>query len=334
MIVKHSVQNRIYILLLLAIIIQSTRTQAQDPEFSQFYANPVYTNPAFAGSSNVGRGVMNIRSQWPNIAGSFRTISLSYDEHYDAINGGIGIMLTGDQAGAGLLNTLSATGVYSYQIVINRHLTMRAAVQASITQKSLDFGKLQFSDQIVLQQGFIYATQEQPPHSNVYFANFAAGVVAYTSRFYGGFAVHNLTEPNQAFYNLKPDESIIPMRYTAHAGLVIPLVESRDAKRASNLWPNILYMQQRQYNQLNLGMYYNRGPFVLGAFYRQNSANADAIIGLLGIRSNKLRIGYSYDQTLSAARTGAPNSHEVSLAVELRKRVPRKTIRAIKCPEF
>ena len=69
---------------------------AQDPQFSQFYANPIYTNPAFAGSSTVGRIVANVRNQWPSIAGTFRTGSVSFDEHYDAINGGFGAMATYD----------------------------------------------------------------------------------------------------------------------------------------------------------------------------------------------------------------------------------------------
>ncbi len=335
--ILFSVTNRIYIFLVLSIVLYSTQTFAQDPEFSQFYANPIYTNPAFAGSSTVGRIVTNARSQWPNIAGSLRTVSASYDEHYDVINGGIGIMAVADEAGSGLLQSFSLKGVYSYQIVITRHLTMRAAIEASINQKSINFGKLTFSDMIVLQQGFVTATQEKPPgpDPNVYYANFAAGAVLYSSRFYAGFAAHNLTEPNQAFYgksNSDP-QNIIPIRYTAHAGLVIPLVQG-SAKNESNLWPNILYMQQRQYAQLNLGVYYNKGFFVVGAYYRQTTGNSDCMIALIGIRKDKLRIGYSYDRTFSSARYGAPDSHEISLAFELRKHTPKKTIRAIKCPEF
>ncbi len=30
--------------------------QAQDPELSQFYASPVYTNPAFTGTAVCGQG--------------------------------------------------------------------------------------------------------------------------------------------------------------------------------------------------------------------------------------------------------------------------------------
>jgi len=53
-------------------------------------------------------------------------------------------------------------------------------------------------------------------------------------------------------------------------------------------------------------MYYNKGPFVVGVYYRQTASNSDAVIGLLGIRTNKLRIGYSYDRTLSKRAVWRP----------------------------
>ena len=46
---------------------------AQDPQFSQFYANPVYLNPAFAGTARCPRVVLNYRNQWPGIPGNFVT---------------------------------------------------------------------------------------------------------------------------------------------------------------------------------------------------------------------------------------------------------------------
>lgn len=334
-----SANSRNFIFFVLSLFLLSSQVFAQDPEFSQFYANPIYTNPAFAGSSTVGRIVTNVRSQWPNIAGSLRTISASYDEHFDNINGGIGIMAVADEAGSGLLETFSLKAIYSYQIIITRNITMRAAIEASYNQKSINFGKLTFSDMIVLQQGFVYATNEPPPSPTVNYANFAAGGVIYSNRFYAGFAAHNITEPNQSFYDQAGNNKnasavdIIPIRYTAHAGMVIPLIQG-NPKNESNLWPNILYMKQRQYAQLNLGIYYNKGPIIVGVYYRQTTGNSDAMIALIGIRKDKLRFGYSYDRTFSNASYGAPDSHEISLAFELRKHVPKKSIRAIKCPEF
>ena len=66
---------------------------AQDPEFTQFYASPVYTNPAMAGTAfcgrqSAGRYSINYRNQWPRLPGTFRTFNASYDQHYDKIGGG------------------------------------------------------------------------------------------------------------------------------------------------------------------------------------------------------------------------------------------------------
>ena len=42
--------------------------KAQDPQFTQFYANPLYLNPAFAGTARCPRICMNYRNQWPNLS--------------------------------------------------------------------------------------------------------------------------------------------------------------------------------------------------------------------------------------------------------------------------
>jgi type IX secretion system PorP/SprF family membrane protein len=324
-------KGSIYIYILAALL-SIGRTQAQDPEFSQYYANPIYTNPAFAGGSTVGRGVLAYRSQWPSISGTFRTFSASYDEHFDALNGGIGFIATADEAGVGTLRTYSVSGMYAYQINISKYITMRAAVQAGFYQKNIDFGKLQFFDQIVRMQGIVNPTGETPITSAVFYPNFSAGTVIYSSKFYAGFAIHNLNTPKQGFY--QTEDSRIAMRYTAHGGLVIPRTVSRDPKKATNLYPSVLYMQQGSVSQINLGMYYNYGTIVMGGYFRQTGANPDALIFLLGIRTPKIKIGFSYDATISDIRYGAKQSYEVTLGFELRKRVPRKTVRNIRCPEF
>ncbi|MDP6908597.1 MAG: type IX secretion system membrane protein PorP/SprF, partial [Flavobacteriales bacterium] len=63
---------------------------AQDPQFTQFYANPLYLNPAFAGSKRCPRVIMNYRNQWPAISGTFVTYSASFDMDINALHGGLG----------------------------------------------------------------------------------------------------------------------------------------------------------------------------------------------------------------------------------------------------
>ncbi|MFN7312596.1 MAG: type IX secretion system membrane protein PorP/SprF [Bacteroidota bacterium] len=308
---------------------------AQDPHFSQFYANPLYTNPAFAGSTHHARLVTNTRNQWSSISGTFTTLSAAFDEHYDAINGGIGVVLGRDQAGVGLLTTNSISGIYSYQLNVNKHLTFRAAIQAGLVQKSIDFGNFTWGDQILRNAGIVKpVTGESFDQSNILFPNFGVGIVGYTNMVYGGAAMHNVFEPSQSFWTATKDSSVIARRYTAHIGAQIPIRKSKLEKNNIRISPNIIYMQQGPFAELNLGMYYNKGVYVLGTYFRQTSANADAIIFLVGIRREKLRIGYSYDATISNARPGARGSHEISLAFELRKRTPKRSVRAIRCPEF
>ena len=53
--------------------------QAQDPHFTQYYANPLYLNPAFAGVKQCPRVTTNYRNQYPSL-GVYQTFSASYDQ--------------------------------------------------------------------------------------------------------------------------------------------------------------------------------------------------------------------------------------------------------------
>src|SRR3954467_10487497 len=76
---------------------------AQDPQFTQFYANPLYLNPAFAGTARCPRICMNYRNQWPLLSGRYETYSFSADMHMDALAGGLGVLVTADDQAYGTL---------------------------------------------------------------------------------------------------------------------------------------------------------------------------------------------------------------------------------------
>src|SRR4051812_35446442 len=102
---------------------------AQDPEFTQFYANPLYLNPAFAGSARCPRAVMNYRNQWPSISGTFVTYNVSWDRHVDLLKGGVGLMLTEDRAGQGTLNSFAFSGIYAYELNLTKEFSLKAGFQ-------------------------------------------------------------------------------------------------------------------------------------------------------------------------------------------------------------
>lgn len=316
--------------LIVAALIWSTMLQAQDPHFTQFYANPLYLNPAFAGTAWCPRFVMNFRDQWPGLSGTYVTYAASYDQNIDAISGGIGFSVLHDRAGRSTLNTNNISAMYSYHYAINRHFSVRAALQGTFFQKTLDWSKLTFGDQIDPRYGFIYNTQEVRGNNQKSGIDFSAGLLAYSKKFFGGFAVHHITEPEEGIIG---QNSKLPRKYTAHAGAVIPL--SRNLQEAS-ISPNILFKQQASFQQLNLGLYFTKGPFVGGVWYR----NKDAFIFLIGLEQSKpkgpkFKVGYSYDVTVSKlAINASKGSHEASLSYIFPCRKKRPKWRTISCPSF
>src|ERR1039457_5572023 len=78
---------------------------AQDAQFSQFYAAPLYLNPAYAGADSGARLGFNYRNQWPAILGQFTTYDLEYSQFVNALHGGFGVMAWKDNAGSGTIST-------------------------------------------------------------------------------------------------------------------------------------------------------------------------------------------------------------------------------------
>jgi len=65
-----------------------------------------------------------------------------------------------------------------------------------------------------------------------------------------------------------------------------------------------------------VGAYAGYSRFFSGLWYRHTGSNADAAIILAGFREGVLRLGYSYDLTLSRLANANPGgTHEISLAI-------------------
>ena len=333
-------RKTLILLTVIELFLFNNAGKAQDAEFSQFYANPLYLNPALAGANICPRIVMNYRNQWPGLANSFVTYNASYDQYVDKIFGGVGVLFNVDNAGEGILKTTQASLMYAYHLQAAENFWVNMAVQGTFYQKSLDWDKLQFGDEIDPQGGFIIDTKEVPPdNSSVIFPDFSAGLVfGWKGILHGGVAVHHLTEPNMAFYD--QNENKLPMKITGHLGMNIDLERggmggfSDDEGSNFYLAPNLLYQQQGEFHQLNAGIYVIRLPIIVGAWFRHNFENADAVILLVGINYKNLKVGYSYDITMSKLKSNTGGAHEVSLAWQFPCIEKRRKIRAIKCPEF
>jgi len=325
--------SKIFIAIVACIFI-SNDANAQDPAFSQFYANPLYLNPAFAGATPEGcpRANLNYRDQWPGIGRTYVTTSASWDQHINAIGGGLGIMVSQDRAGAGNLNTSHASLLYSYHLEVSRKFSIKAGFEASYRMIQLDWTDLTFGDMIDPQRGFIYETQEDIVNNATTrsFPDFSAGFIGYSENLFFGFAAHHLTKPNQGFIS----ESQLPTKLTAHIGGNITL--NRYSNNATTISPNFLYQQQQDFQQFNYGVYVNRGPIVGGLWARHSMKNIDSFILMVGLLQETFKFGYSYD--ITASNLGNHNTlgaHELSftLFMPCRSR-SSKSFNTISCPAF
>ncbi len=296
--------------------------KGQDPQFTQFYANPTYLNPAFAGTARCPRICLNYRNQWPNLSGTYVTYSASYDQHFDALAGGIGILITTDDQAKGTLKTTTASFIYSYHLPVNREFSLKLGLQATYFQKTLDRTKLNFGDMIDPRRGFVWNTNEIVPNQFKQNADFSAGIIGYSKRYFFGFAANHITQPDEGLLGV----SKLPAKFTVHGGAIIELEKGG----ATYLSPNILFQAQQQFLQLNLGLYFVKDAFVAGLWYR----NSDAVIALIGIQTRSFKFGYSYDVTISKLAGNTAGSHEISLQVQFECKPKKKKYRTISCPSF
>jgi type IX secretion system PorP/SprF family membrane protein len=308
------------IICILLLCVKSSFVLAQDPSFSQPYANPLYINPAFAGTGTSQRIGINFRDEWPNIPGTFVTYNASYDRNIIDSSTGIGVLINEDRAGQATLITNNASLILSRQFHV-KTFTLSVGIQGTYYEKSVDWSKLTFGDQIDATRGFIYNSNELSTNNRVVVADFSAGILGYTKRYFIGFSMDHLTQPDESFVT---GSSPLPIKYAFNAGGMIEI-------GSFVVSPTILYQKQQDFNQFVFECYLIKGHFTMGVGCRLG----DALIGVIGYQNKFMRIGYSYDYTISALTIQTGGSHEASFAFLLPYHSGRlKKVNGINCPAF
>ena len=138
----------------------------QDPAFSQFDANQLYYNPAYAGYKKQARIELTYRTLWPNVPGKafpgpLSTYSATGDAYFNIQNkfmGGAGAFVMQDVEGQGYLTTTSAGVTYSQHMPSLRALRddkrqpgrfdIYAGFKVYYNYIHIDWSRFVFSDQL------------------------------------------------------------------------------------------------------------------------------------------------------------------------------------------
>ncbi len=318
------------------IILLANNALGQDPTFSQFYANPLYLAPSFAGATEEYRFGINYRNQWPSVPGVFHTYSIAFDKAMPNFSSGIGVLATYDVAGSGDLSTTNIGLLYSYDFNISQDWHIRPGVQFKFYYLGLNIYKLIFNSQITGSGTTPPLTP--PPFDKVADVDFSTSALIYNDQIWGGFTLDHLFTPKQSFYG---DETKLAMKFNAFGGVRL-IGNTRLRKKMIEAFSVAGNFQvQGRFYQTDLGLYYYKSPLIFGLWYRgipfMTSQAGDAIIGLVGVKTDNLHIGYSYDFTISNLISSTGGAHEISIIYEFTSFTiggARKKIRAIPCPEF
>ncbi len=323
----NQIANKLFLLVFCLLLSQDV-LHAQDPTFTQFYSNPLYLNPALAGSTGCPRINLNYRNEWPQLTGNYVTYSATFDTYSKDINGGVGLMATYDQQAEGTISTTMLGGIYSYNLKINRKTSFMFGARAAYYQKFLDWNKLTFGDMIDPRRGFIYQTNDIPRGGKRGFFDVSGGIVVFTKQFYAGLAAHHANQPDESMIL---GESKLPVRLTAHMGGTIPIGRRGRYSDGTSLKPALIYQYQNGFQELNIGAFVNYSALNFGVWYR----NKDAFVFIVGAKTDKFNIGYSYDLTVSKLGNGLTGgSHEISMQINLKCKKKAKNFRKISCPSF
>lgn len=340
--------NRIFTLLIFCFV--SLSATAQDIHFTQYYAAPLYLNPAMTGvfSGNF-RLIGNYKTQWGSVSdGPYKTFAASYDMRIDKgfvpyDNFGLGIQFFTDKAGDGNLSDLSFIFSTNYVKVLNRYRDQffSFGINLGINSRNIDFSKLTFGNQW---DGSNYV-ESRPTGENFEvdgysMAELGAGFMWYMIKknrksMNFGFSAHHINQPNVSFFSSNTDKLYLKM--SGSAGATFPMGKDMD------FVPSLLVMKQGPHTEINpgVGLRYHMDKETsmtfnvwdrIGNNYAKRMFN-DAINIGARIDYKQIGLGLSYDINLSDLNkaSNARGSFEISVVYQDKAKSRHKTLN---CPKF
>ncbi|MBN9296663.1 MAG: PorP/SprF family type IX secretion system membrane protein [Filimonas sp.] len=296
-----------------------------DPHFSQYYAYPLWLNPAMTGAIDGDYRVSaNYRNQWGNISNPFSTIGISADMVTNkSLN--FGVNLLNQSAGDGGYNYFNGSASVAYTGLRfgpqgYKHIVF--GLQAGAISTRFDPTKLKYGDQWNPITGYDPSnpTSEALARTSATVFDAGAGVMYFdgepdkVANLFVGFSASHLTRPENKF--IVGSDAKMPIRWAANAGVRL------DVSDVLKITPNALYMRQGNAEEKMVGAYgqimvSNTTDVLLGGYYRFS----DAVVPFAGLHLGNLVLGFSYDANTSklGSLSRASNAFEISLSLIGRK---------------
>lgn len=290
--------------LLLFCFLTLIKTSAQDIHLSQFWANPLYLNPAQTGMFNGDyRVAAAYRNQWAAVPVPYSTLSFCGDTKFDKVfsqhsSVGVGLVFNNDVSGDSRysINQFYLPLSYIQRFKGDTNLSISLGVSPGFTNLAFNTRKLTYDNQF---DGDAYnpslpSGENYPTQSKTYF-DLGTGLAAqYKLKWAGyisiGTSLSHLTRPNISFF--KSDGVNLYTKSNTYVSVKYPLkellflhvdamYETQGPFHETVLASRIGYVVNKESNiSVNIGL---------------SARVGDAAIALLGMDYKALRVGIAYD---------------------------------------
>lgn len=308
----------------------------QDVQYSQYYANPVYLNPALVGSTDLTRFGVNFRNQWPALDQTFIAYTAFLDHYVERWNSGFGLILQGANESFTKTSWNEAGLAYSYRLQLSNNSFIQVGMQGSFIARDAYFGRVVLGSQLDIDRGSIdYSGSGYAGESQVRDLDVHAGLMYYGKRAWLGASMAHLLQPNISY--VVDGTSRLPRKLSLHGGYRFNLApgnindyfNNTDQERSFSVGFN--YKQQGQFSQLDLGTEFYFEPLALGLWYRglptkYGLPNHESLVTMIGLGlPSGLDVGYSFDFPISSyGLEQSGGSHEISVRYVFSSQSPQK----------
>lgn len=319
--------RKLFLILVMSFCVGANCLKAQtDPHFTQYYANPLWLNPALTGviDGNYRVGV-NFRQQLPGLYSPMITKGVTADFALPK-NFGLGVTAFNQSSADAGYSYTNAYLSLSYQVHLTQYKVLSSGFQVGVLNRKVDPYKMRFGTQYNPLIGYdpsmssneVFAYQSATSADGSIGLMYFDGDPAKSWNPFFGASLYHPTQPTNQFLSSTEDHKIA-MRYALHGGIRF------QAGKRTELIPHALLLTQGGTNEVVGGLACNftvqpGTEFIVGGTYRVN----DAIAPNLGFHFGGLTIGLSYDINISELKTVSSSNggYELSISFTSQKKIP------------
>lgn len=286
----------------LIVLLPAAVKAQQDPQFNQYFFNPLGVNPAYAGSRGALSAAVVHRSQWVGFEGAPTTQSFAIHSPSRNKKMGLGFQAINDKIGP--KNTVALSGIYAYKLRLLKG-KLSFGIRASIYNYVFNWDEINYEDN----SGFVGTLRGKETYLT---PSFDFGV--YYSDNYNYFGVE-ITHLNEGKLGIQGDNVNIESTSRQRQQVILTAGRAFVINKYVTLKPSLLVKttsNQPAFIDLN-GSILLKEKIWLGLSYRRGYG---AVAILEYNFSKSFRMGYSYDISVTDLNRTNGGSHEIFIGYD------------------